>query len=636
MLKHTASPTVQFHACAKQPSARHNFWALALGSMGVVYGDIGTSPLYALREAVKAAGGGVVPGMEAVYGVLSLILWALMIIVTLKYVLLLLYADNRGEGGILTLAALAQKSRGAGIGLVIILGLIGAALFYGDAAITPAISVLSAVEGLELVAPRFQRFVLPAAIVILIGLFMMQKRGTQKVSALFGPVMTVWMILLAVIALPHIWAHPGILWACNPYYALHFLIQHRLGSLTVLGAVFLAVTGAEALYADLGHFGRRPIQVAWIWLVFPCLILNYLGQGALLLGDPKTLENPFFLLVPHWALLPLVIMATLATIIASQAVITGTYSLTRQAIQLGLLPRMEIKHTSSAHEGQIFMPKVNQLQMLAVLFLVLIFRGSDALASAYGIAVTGTMLTTSILAYIVIREDWKRSRSLTLSLILPFVTIESIFLAANLTKVFDGGIVPLLFAAFLTLLMSIWIRGSRFLTIYTRRKTISWKELSETLDISTLVRAPGTAIFLTGDSQSAPVALMQNIRHNKVLHQHNIVVTVVVPAIPKVPPAQRVVISQPTPYITSVILHYGYMETPDVPRALLAIPELHLDLKEASYFLGRRTLIADGQRGLPEWQDHIFITMARAATNATDFYRLPPNKVVELGVQIAV
>ena len=376
--------------------------------------------------------------------------------------------------------------------------------------------------------------------------------------------------------------------------------------------------------------------MAWVWMVFPCLILNYLGQGALLLDDPKAIENPFYLLVPHWALLPMIGLATAATIIASQAVITGAFSLTQQAVQLGFMPRFEIRHTSDEHEGQIYMPKVNKFLMWAVLFLCVTFRSSDSLASAYGIAVTGTMLTTSLLAFIVIWKDWGRTPLVAAGLMLPFVFVEGIFLAANMTKLFDGGIVPLLFAGFLIMLMTIWVRGSRYLAVHARRQTIPLTELIESLDADMPQRIPGTAIFLTGDSQSTPVALIQNLKHNKVLHAQNIILTVVTTRIPKVPESQRVVVEKLSPYLTGVVLNYGYMESPDVPRALALAPTLDIDLRDVSYFLGRRTLVSDARRGLPEWQDRIFIPMARSAANATDFFRLPPGKVVELGVQVVI
>jgi KUP system potassium uptake protein len=396
------------------------------------------------------------------------------------------------------------------------------------------------------------------------------------------------------------------------------------------------VTGAEALYADLGHFGRKPIQMAWMWIVLPCLLLNYMGQGALLLAQPDTIKNPFFLLVPHILLVPLVILATLATIIASQAVITGAYSMTSQAIQLGLLPRLEIRHTSGVHEGQIYMPRINTLLMLGVLFLVLRFKGSDALASAYGIAVTGTMLTTSLLAVIVIWKDWRRSLAFATAIVMPFIAVESLFMVANLTKFFEGGYFPLLFSAFMVMIMAIWVKGSRILTIHTRRRTWPMDDLIQELGTARLEKIRGTAIFLTGDSQSAPVALIQNMRHNKCIHERNIIVTVVTARVPKLGEKQRMTVEEIAPSVIRVILHFGYMEIPDVPAALAQAPIPGLDLNRVSYFLGRRTLVPDPERGMPLWQDHIFIALARAAANATDFYRLPYGKVVELGVRIAV
>jgi KUP system potassium uptake protein len=638
LIKGNQSAAAQFHASAHTQSEHDGgkFWLLTLGSLGVVYGDIGTSPIYAFREAVLRAADAGTPGAPEIFGILSLILWSLIVVVTLKYILFLLYVDNRGEGGMLSLTALAQKGLKSNTALISFLGIAGAALFYGDASITPAISVLSAVEGLELVAPHMAHFVLPLAIVILVGLFILQKRGTGKVSVLFGPIMTLWLLVLGLAGLAHIIDNPHVLLAFSPHYGVRLLIIHKGLALLILGAVFLSITGAEALYEDLGHFGRKPIQTAWLFLVFPCLALNYLGQGALLLSDPKTITNPFFLMVPGWGLLPFVILATLATIIASQAVITGTYSLTRSAIQLGLLPRMEIRHTSEEHAGQIFMPKVNRLLMFAVLFLILVFRSSSALASAYGIAVTGTLLVTSVLVFIVVWRTWDRRPLFAACLVVPFALIELVFLAANMLKLFEGGIVPLIFASFLTMLMSIWVRGSRYLAVHARRQTIPLTELIDTLDAEPPQKIPGTAIFLTGDSQSTPVALIQNLKHNKVLHEQNIILTVVTSRVPKVVESQRVVVERLAPYMTSVILNYGYMESPDVPRALALAPNLNIDLREVSYFLGRRTLVSDARRGLPEWQDHLFIPMARSAANATDFFRLPPGKVVELGVQVVI
>src|SRR5215470_17937661 len=458
-------------------------FGLAIASIGVVYGDIGTSPLYAFREAVSAATGpDAIPTPAAVYGVLSLILWALIVIVTLKYVIVLLRADNNGEGGTLTLMALARKATGDHIPLVVTLGIIGASLFFGDALITPAISVLSAIEGLKVVAPSFDHYVVPLTVTILVVLFAFQSRGTAGIASFFGPVMTVWFIAIAVPGVVWIASNPGILFALNPTYGLRFLSGHGVIGLVTLGAVFLAVTGAEALYADLGHFGRKPIQTAWLALVFPALTCNYLGQGALVLADPKAIENPFFLLYPEMLRLPMVLLATAASVIASQAVITGAYSLTRQAIALGLLPRLEIRHTSAQHEGQIYMPRVNNSILVGVLLLVALFRSSTALASAYGIAVTGTMVVDAILAFIVVHKVWGRSIAWTVAVIIPFIVVDATFLAANLMKVVDGGWVPLALGGIVMVIMYTWRRGSKLLFDKTRRQETPLHDLVAMLE----------------------------------------------------------------------------------------------------------------------------------------------------------
>lgn len=614
------------------------FWMLTLGCIGVVYGDIGTSPLYAFREAASKVHGadGIKP--EEIYGILSLIIWALIINVTLKYVMFLLRVDNRGEGGNLSLMALARKGAGKWAGVVFFMGIIGAALFAADASITPAISILSAVEGLKLISPQFESYVLPLTIVIIITLFMVQKGGTGKMSIVFGPITSIWFLVLGFIGIVHIVSYPTILQSINPVYGLAFLAHHGQASLLVLGSVFLAVTGVEALYVDLGHFGRRPIQTAWLSLVFPCLVLNYMGQAALVLQHPETIENTFFLMFPEWALLPIVLLATAATIIASQAVITGAYSLAQQAIQLGLLPRMEIRHTSAETEGQIYMPKINNLLMISVLFLCLMFKSSSALASAYGIAVCGTLIVTSIMAFIVIWKVWKKPLIVAMLAIIPFLFIESVFMSSNLLKLFDGGYVPLIFAAFFLLVMTVWVKGTRYLYGKTREASVPLTDLMETLEQKQLARVSGTAIFLTSDPQSAPVALMHNLQHNKVLHERNIILSIVNTHTPKVPDAQRLVVEPMCSFMTRAILSFGYMETPDVPKALaLAKAQgLNLDLESVSYFLGRRSIIADPYRGLPLWQDYIYISMVKASANATDFYRLPYNQVVEMGTQIAV
>ncbi len=606
--------------------------ALLIGCIGVVYGDIGTSPLYAFREAARRVSGeGVMPA--EIYGILSLILWALIIIVTLKYVLLLLRVDNKGEGGILSLMAMAQKRVTRGKKIVFFAAITGAALFYGDAAITPAISVLSAVEGLKLVTPAFDHFVLPLAIFILFMLFWVQKKGTGKVSAFFGPITILWFSVMGLAGLSWVVKNPAILFAFNPYYAVQFLIDHGTLSFFILGGVFLAVTGVEALYTDLGHFGRAPLQKAWLWFVFPCLSLNYLGQGAMILAHPSSIENPFFLLVPAWGLLPLVILATVATVIASQATLTGAMSLTRQAIQLGLLPRMEIRHTSATEAGQIYMPKVNGYLLCAVLLLCAVFRESSALASAYGIAVNGTMLVTSILALIVLPKVLNKTYKFSAMVVLPFVIIEAVFLIGNSMKFFDGGFVPIFFAIYIVLMMVTWVQGTRYLYKHSARKSISMVDLIEKLDRTPPHVVNGTAIFLTSDSRNAPEAFTQNLKHNQVIHEKNIILTVAVAEVPNVPESQRLIIEHLSSRIVRAIVSFGYMETPDVLNALYNADKqgLYVDMENVTFFLGRHKIISNPRRGLPGWQDKIYIAMSRSAVSATDFYKIPPSQVVEMG-----
>ncbi|WP_075215820.1 potassium transporter Kup [Mongoliimonas terrestris] len=614
------------------------FFGLALGSVGVVYGDIGTSPLYAFREALHhTAVDGMVTRSE-VTGVVSLLLWSLTLIVTVKYVLFILFADNRGEGGTLSLLALAQSAIGRRSAIVFILGVLGASLFYGDAVITPAISVLSAVEGLKLVAPGLDDLIVPLTIVIIVTLFAVQSFGTGKVAALFGPITAFWFLCLAVSGAIHVGDDPAILHALNPYSAISFIVDHGLLALVVLGSVFLAVTGAEALYADMGHFGRKPIQAAWLLLVFPALTLNYLGQGALVLAHPEAIENPFFLLVPEWARLPYVILATVATIIASQAVITGAYSLTQQAVQLGLLPRLESRHTSETQAGQIYMPRVNWLLLGGVLILVVFFQSSSALASAYGISVTGEMVMTSLLAFIVVWKAWRRPLWMAVALVAPFLAIELIFLGANLLKVMDGGYFPLLLATFITISMWTWVRGTRIVYEKSHRESVPLAELVRMLEKSHPVRVPGTAVFLTSDPEIAPSALMHNLKHNTVLHAKNVVLTVRVSTAPRVSEAERVKIDPLNEDFTRVTLTFGYVETPNVPKALALCRKqgLKFDIMSTSFFLNRRSFRASPQSGMPIWQDRLFIALTRMAANATDFYRIPSNRVVELGQQFTV
>jgi KUP system potassium uptake protein len=618
---------------------RSAFWALTVGSIGVVYGDIGTSPLYALREAVTAAAGS--DGLatrQAVFGVLSLILWALIVVVTLKYVLILLRADNKGEGGTLALMALAQRALGRSSGAVVLCGIVSAGLFYGDAMLTPALSVLSAIEGLKVVTPAFDPFIVPLTVGILVVLFAVQSRGTAKVAAFFGPITVVWFIAIAIPGAAFIASNPEVLLAFNPLYAVQFLGSHGMIGLITLGAVFLAVTGAEALYADLGHFGRRPIQIAWVGLVLPALAINYLGQGALVLGNPKAIENPFFLLYPDWALLPMVALATAATVIASQAVITGAYSITQQAIQLGLLPRLEIRHTSEAHYGQIYMPRVNAFLLVGVLFLVLMFRSSSALAGAYGIAVTGTMVVTGVMAFVVVWKVWKWSPVAAAALMVPFILIDLTFLGANLLKVVEGGWVPLALGGLVMVVMYTWRRGSRLLFEKTRRQETPLEALVTMLEKKPPMRVPGSAVFLTSDPSSAPTALMHSLKHYKVLHEKNVILTIETADMPRVDPAERVRIEAVGETFSRVVLRFGFMETPNVPKAL-AIARKHgwtFDIMSTSFFLSRRSLKPAAKSDMPPWQDRLFIMLTRVANDATDYFQIPTGRVVEVGTQVTI
>ena len=632
-------------------SIRAGFWGLALGSLGVVYGDIGTSPLYAFRQAIIEASGphrfeALRHGQEGlargdVLGVLSLILWALTIIVTLKYVLLLLRADNHGEGGTLTLMALATRAvnrAGRAAGIIAMLGIVSAALFYGDAVITPALSVLSAIEGIDVATPAFHHYVVPLTVVILVALFAMQSRGTAKVATLFGPIMIVWFATIAISGVLWVGFDPGVLWALNPYYGAAFLLHHGLISLYTLGAVFLAVTGAEALFADLGHFGRKPIQLAWLMLVMPALALNYLGQGARVLAHPQAIENPFFLLYPDWARIPMVVLATAATVIASQAVITGAYSLTSQAIQLGLLPRLEIRHTSAEQAGQIYMPRVNALLLLGVLLLVALFRSSSALASAYGIAVSGTMVVTGLMAFIVIWRMWGWSPFATAALIIPFLFVDVTFMSANMLKVVEGGWVPLALGGVLMLVMYTWRRGTRLLYEKTRRQEMPLEELVQMLEKKPPQRVPGAAVFLTSDPKSAPTALLHSLKHYKVLHEHNVILSIETTHTPRVESVNRVRIEPVGATFMRVFLRFGYMEMPNVPRALAIARKLgwHFDIMSTSFFLSRRALRPAPRSAMPRWQDRLFIALARSANDATDYFQIPTDRVVEVGTQVAI
>jgi KUP system potassium uptake protein len=625
------------------------FTGLALGSVGVVYGDIGTSPLYALKESLHhTAADGVASRIEVI-GVVSLLIWALIIVVTLKYVVFIMRADNKGEGGTLSLMALAQTKMGRNMGPVFFLGVIGAALFYGDSIITPAISVLSAVEGLRQI-PALKdtplvstNYIVLIAAVILIGLFAVQSRGTGRVAAFFGPIMLIWFITLAVFGLMHIGDDLGILNAFNPYYAAYFLANHGMIGLIVLGSVFLAVTGAEALYADMGHFGRNPIRAAWIALVFPSLVINYLGQGALILKNPTAMADknfsPFYAMAPEFLLVPFIGLALIATIIASQAVITGAFSLTQQAVQLGLLPRLEIRHTSETQRGQIYLPQINWLLAIGVLILVVSFKTSSSLANAYGIAVTGAMLADAGLFYIVTRKVWGWNPLKSFLIVTPFIVVDFIFFGANLLKLLDGAYLPLIFGAVLIVLMWTWVRGSRIVYNKERKDSLPAADLFRMLEKSQPVRVKGTAVFLTSDPENAPGALMHNLKHNKVLHQRNIILTIKTLDVPWVPEADQIHISPVcNDEVTRIVAKIGYMQNPRVPRILTLARRhgLDFDIMQTSFFLGRRTIKISARSGMPVWQDATFIFLTRMATNATDFFHIPTGRVVELGSQVTV
>jgi KUP system potassium uptake protein len=623
---------------AQEGPARVSFWALALGSIGVVFGDIGTSPLYAFREAVAAASHGAPITRDIVLGVLSLILWALFIVVTAKYVLLLLRADNNGEGGTLSLMALGLRAIGRRSWPLLALGVVGASMFIGDSMITPAISVLSAVEGLKLAAPVLDHYVVALTIVILVVLFSVQSSGTARVASAFGPVMVVWFASLAAMGVANISDDPSVLAAINPWYGISFLLSHGAIGLVTLGAVFLAVTGGEALYADLGHFGRRPIQAGWLFFVLPSLLINYFGQGALVLANPDAIENSFYRMVPKVLLLPLVALATVATVIASQAVITGAYSLIRQAVQLGLLPRFEVRYTSETHAGQIYLPRVNRLLLTGVLLLVLLFRTSSGLASAYGIAVSTTMVADGIMGFIVIWKLWHWRPAAAAALILPFVVVDTTFFSANFLKLFEGAWVPLLFGLCMAIVIWTWRRGTAILLAKTRRTEVPLKELIASLEKRPPHIVKGTAVFLTSDPDFVPTALLHNLKHNKVLHEKNVILTIETAQTPRVGSADRVVMETISDRFIIVRLRFGYMESPNVPKALAIARKLgwQFDIMSTSFFVSRRSLKPSAQSGMPQWQNHLFIALSRSANDAPDYFQIPTGRVVEVGTQVTI
>ena len=614
-------------------------FGMLLAVLGVVYGDIGTSPLYAFKASMQLFGELPITATE-VMGILSLIFWSLVLIVTVKYVTLIMHADNRGEGGILALMALAQRvSVGTGIRNVLtLIGIAGACLFFGDGVITPAISVLSAVEGLEVSAPELKQYVLLFSVIIIVVLFAVQWYGTRQVGRIFGPVMAVWFLAIGLLGVLEIVRNPFVLLAVSPSYAVGLCIQYKGLAFIVLGAVVLCVTGAEALYADMGHFGAYPIRLTWTWFVLPCLVLNYFGQGALTISDPGAVTNPFFLLVPHALRLPMVVLATIATVIASQAVISGAYSMTRQCMQLGFLPRMTVRHTSVTEEGQIYVPQVNTMLAIGVLILVAAFKTSDNLAAAYGIAVTGTFLCTCVLAMVVFRRQFHWSRAAAIGVFGLFFLIDLVFFSANTLKVLEGGWVPLVLGIALTALMTSWKRGRDLLLARWRQDSLPLAPFLARLPQSRTIRVPGMAVFLTGNPDYVPTSLLHNLKHNKVLHERVLFVTVQNVDEPEVSAERRVDVSELAPGIHRVILRYGFMESPNIPRELEALntSNVPFDPMQASYFLGREVLVPATVPKMPWWRHWLFLVLARNAVPATEFFRIPYDRVVELGVRVAI
>lgn len=621
---------------------RESLRALSLAALGVVFGDIGTSPLYTMKEVFGGVHHPLAINTTNVLGILSLIFWALTLVVAVKYVSFIMRADNKGEGGIMALMALALRNLPEGsVGrrLVLMLGLFGAALFYGDGVVAPSISVLSAIEGLSIITPQFTPFVIPLTLGVLIALFLIQSRGTAHVGRLFGPIMLLWFLTLAVLGIWNILHAPGVLKAINPYYGAHFLHIHPgLGFLT-LGAVVLALTGAEALYADMGHFGRKPIQIVWFSLVLPALVINYFGQGALLLQDKTAIANPFYHMAPEWALYPLILIATCATVIASQAVITGAFSVTQQAMQLGYTPRLDIQHTSGDQIGQIYIPAINWMMLVAVIALVLGFRSSSNLAAAYGIAVTGTMLTTSILAFYVSSRLWNWNPWRAFFGALPFICIDLTFFAASSVKIVDGGWFPLIFGATLFLMLTTWKRGRLLLQKRLSEEAIDLQPFVQSLGPdSGVTRILGTAVFLTGNLQGVPHAMLHSLKHYKVLHERVALVAVNTLDVPYVPDAQRVIVEVLPNHFWRIKVFYGFMDEPNLPEALEWCAEqgLDFDMMETSFFIGRETLIARVNSEMNFWREKLFIAMSRNASSAASFFKLPANRVVEMGSQVVL
>ncbi len=631
----TEPPSIDLHASPRVPGGRY-LLTLSLGSLGIVYGDIGTSPLYALRECF-APEHHLAPTAANVLGVLSLIFWALIIVISVKYIAFVMRADNQGEGGIVALMSLIDPRGGSKRRMALLgIGLFGAALLYGDGMITPAISVLSAVEGLGVATPAFEPYIVPITIAIIILLFLIQKRGTAGIGAIFGPVTLVWFATIAALGAHQIARNPHILLAVNPAHAWRFFAANGAAGFFALGAVFLVVTGGEALYADMGHFGSRPIRLTWFAVVLPSLLLNYFGQGALILANPYAVENPFYLLAPEWLLYPLVALATMATVIASQALISGAFSITSQAMQIGLTPRMSVEHTSAREIGQIYIPGVNWALMLACIGLVLGFRSSTNLASAYGVAVTATMVITTLLFFVVARERWRWSLALSGTVAGIFLAVDLAFFAANIVKIDDGGWFPLLVGAIIFTLMMTWRRGRDILDRRLKADALPLELFISSVNASPMTRVPGTAVFLHRNPEGTPTALLHSIKHYKVLHEKVVLLTVETERVPHISERRRGTIESLGNGVWRARLHYGFMETPDIPAELARLhePELNFEPLATSYFLGRETLVVGPRPGMSFWRERLFAWMSQNATNAAAFFNLPPNRVVELGARI--
>ena len=625
-------------ADSKNPN---QFWLIVLGALGIVYGDIGTSPLYALRECFHHSHNLAV-NQENVFGVLSLVFWALVIMISVKYITYIMQADNKGEGGILALIALVaphrQRRASDRVKYVIPIGIFGAALLMGDGMITPAISVLSAVEGLEVATPFFSPYVVPLTVAILVGLFTVQRFGTARIGAVFGPIMVVWFATLALLGLMNIVRAPQVLAAINPYYGYLFMADNGVQAFLVLGSVVLAVTGGEALYADMGHFGRQPIRYAWFLAAFPALLLNYFGQGALLIMEPEAIQHPFFHLAPTWATIPLAVLSTCATVIASQALISGVFSLTRQAIQLGYIPRLNVVHTSKHEIGQIYIPLINWVLLISTIWLVITFRSSSNLAAAYGLAVTGTMVITTILAYFVARRNWGWSRPLALSVTGILLVVDTAFLSANIVKIPQGGWFPLVVGVILYFLMSTWQRGRAIVAERLRRNALPLNQFTRDIERQNPFRVPGIAIFMSGDPESTPAALLHNLKHNKILHERVAILTIVTTDDPYVRLRDRVKMTGMCDKFYRIVAHYGFMQTPNIFEILDSAKKqgFEYSFEEITFFLGRETILPSRYPGMALWREKVFAFMLRNAQRATAFFQIPPDQVIEVGMQVEI